>query len=58
VKRESFPGLRKGSIYLDMSTIDPDASAKWGRAFTKAGLTMMDAPISGTTLTIGKGTLR
>lgn len=48
-------GLRKGGIYLDMSTIDPEASRAVGAEFTKAGLTMMDAPISGTTLTIGQG---
>lgn len=48
-------GLRKGAIYLDMSTIDPEASRAVGAEFTKAGLTMMDAPISGTTLTIGQG---
>src|SRR6202795_2460574 len=48
-------GLRKGSIYLDMSTIDPEASRNVGAAFSKAGLIMMDAPISGTTLTIGQG---
>jgi 3-hydroxyisobutyrate dehydrogenase-like beta-hydroxyacid dehydrogenase len=47
--------LRKGGIYLDMSTIDPEASRAVGAEFTKAGLTMMDAPISGTTLTIGQG---
>jgi 3-hydroxyisobutyrate dehydrogenase-like beta-hydroxyacid dehydrogenase len=48
-------GLRKEGIYLDMSTIDPEASRAVGAEFTKAGLTMMDAPISGTTLTIGQG---
>jgi len=48
-------GLRKGSIYLDMSTIDPEASRAIGVEFSKAGLLMMDAPISGTTLTIGQG---
>jgi 3-hydroxyisobutyrate dehydrogenase-like beta-hydroxyacid dehydrogenase len=48
-------GLRKGSIYLDMSTIDPEASRSIGSEFRNAGLTMMDAPISGTTLTIGQG---
>jgi len=48
-------GLRKGSIYLDMSTIDPESSRAVGVAFFEAGLIMMDAPISGTTLTIGKG---
>jgi 3-hydroxyisobutyrate dehydrogenase-like beta-hydroxyacid dehydrogenase len=48
-------GLRKDAIYLDMSTIDPEASREVGAAFANAGLTMMDAPISGTTLTLGQG---
>jgi len=48
-------GLRKDAVYLDMSTIDPEASRAIGAEFTKAGLTMMDAPISGTTLTLGQG---
>ena len=48
-------GLRKGAVYLDMSTIAPDASRSIAAEFTKAGLSMLDAPISGTTLTIGQG---
>lgn len=48
-------GLRKEAVYLDMSTIDPEASREIGAEFTKAGLTMMDAPVSGTTLTLGQG---
>ena len=48
-------GLRKDAVYLDMSTIDPDASRAIAAEFAKAGLTMLDAPISGTTLTIGQG---
>src|SRR5882762_8409970 len=44
-------GLRKGSIYLDMSTIDPDASRTVGEAFSKAGLIMMYVFITGTALT-------
>jgi len=48
-------GLRKDSVYLDMSTIAPDASRAIAAEFAKAGLTMLDAPISGTTLTIGQG---
>ena len=48
-------GLPKEAAYLDMSTIDPDASRAVGAEFRKAGLTMMDTPISGTTLTIGQG---
>jgi len=48
-------GLRKDGLYCDMSTIDPDVSREIGREFAKLGLTMMDTPISGTTLTIGQG---
>jgi 3-hydroxyisobutyrate dehydrogenase-like beta-hydroxyacid dehydrogenase len=48
-------GLRKDAVYLDMSTIDPDGSRAVAAEFAKAGLTMMDAPISGTTLTLGQG---
>jgi len=48
-------GLRNNAVYLDMSTIDPDASRAIAAEFSKAGLTMMDAPISGTTLTLAKG---
>jgi 3-hydroxyisobutyrate dehydrogenase-like beta-hydroxyacid dehydrogenase len=48
-------GLRKDAVYLDMSTIDPDGSRAIAAEFAKAGLTMLDAPISGTTLIIGQG---
>src|SRR5260370_23579419 len=48
-------GLSKKAVYLDMSTIDPDASRAIAAEFSKAGLTMLDAPISGTTLTLGQG---
>ena len=48
-------GLRKDAVYLDMSTIDPEVSRAIGTEFSKAGLIMMDTPISGTTLTIGQG---
>ncbi|HEV7925896.1 MAG TPA: NAD(P)-dependent oxidoreductase [Verrucomicrobiae bacterium] len=48
-------GLQKDAVYLDMSTIDPDSSRAVAAEFSKAGLTMMDAPISGTTLTLVKG---
>jgi 3-hydroxyisobutyrate dehydrogenase-like beta-hydroxyacid dehydrogenase len=48
-------GLRRDAAYLDMSTIDPEASRSISSEFRKAGLVMMDCPISGTTLTIGQG---
>lgn len=48
-------GLKKGGIYLDMSTIAPEASRAIAAEFTQAGLTMMDAPISGSPVTLVQG---
>ena len=48
-------GLKKGGVYLDMSTIAPDASRAVAAEFAKAGLTMLDAPISGSTVTLTEG---
>ncbi|MEI7804695.1 MAG: NAD(P)-dependent oxidoreductase [Hyphomicrobiales bacterium] len=48
-------GLRKGGIYIDMSTIDPDASRAVAAEFTKAGAIMLDAPISGSPVTVVQG---
>jgi 3-hydroxyisobutyrate dehydrogenase-like beta-hydroxyacid dehydrogenase len=48
-------GLPKDSIYLDMSTIGPDSSRAIAQAFAAAGLTMLDAPISGSPITVRQG---
>ncbi|HET7090621.1 MAG TPA: NAD(P)-dependent oxidoreductase [Anaerolineae bacterium] len=48
-------GLPKNGIYLDMSTIAPDACREIATEFDKAGLTMLDAPISGSTITLAQG---
>ena len=48
-------GLRKDGIYLDMSTIAPDASRAIAAEFSAAGLTMLDAPISGSPITLAQG---
>jgi len=48
-------GLRKGGAYLDMSTISPDASRSVAAEFARAGLTMLDAPISGSPVTLAQG---
>ena len=40
-------GLRKGGIYIDMSTIEPDESRAVAAEFAKAGSIMLDGPISG-----------
>jgi 3-hydroxyisobutyrate dehydrogenase-like beta-hydroxyacid dehydrogenase len=48
-------GLRSGCHYLDMSTIDPDESRAVAAAFKRAGLTMLDAPLSGSPVTLEQG---
>ncbi len=48
-------GLSKDGVYLDMSTIAPDAHREIAAEFKKAGLTMLDAPISGSTITLEAG---
>jgi len=48
-------GLRKGGIYIDMSTIAPDASRAVAAEFAKAGAFMLDAPISGSPVTVKHG---
>jgi 3-hydroxyisobutyrate dehydrogenase-like beta-hydroxyacid dehydrogenase len=48
-------GLRKGGIYIDMSTIDPDASRAVAAEFAKAGSIMLDAPLSGSPVTVKAG---
>jgi 3-hydroxyisobutyrate dehydrogenase-like beta-hydroxyacid dehydrogenase len=48
-------GLDAGSVYLDMSTIDPEVSREINGQFATAGLTMLDAPISGSPITLERG---
>jgi 3-hydroxyisobutyrate dehydrogenase-like beta-hydroxyacid dehydrogenase len=48
-------GLGPASVYLDMSTIDPDVSRSINREFEAAGLTMLDAPVSGSPVTLAQG---
>ena len=48
-------GLSKSAIYIDMSTIAPPVSRKVSSVFAEAGLTMLDAPISGSPVTVRAG---
>ena len=48
-------GLRKGGIYVDMSTIDPDASRAVAAEFGRAGSIMLDGPLSGSPVTVKAG---
>jgi 3-hydroxyisobutyrate dehydrogenase-like beta-hydroxyacid dehydrogenase len=48
-------GLGPGGIYIDMSTIAPEASRAVSAEFTQRGLIMLDAPISGSPVTLAQG---
>jgi 3-hydroxyisobutyrate dehydrogenase-like beta-hydroxyacid dehydrogenase len=48
-------GLKPGGIYADMSTISPDVSREVAAEFAKSGRYMLDAPISGSPVTVVAG---
>jgi 3-hydroxyisobutyrate dehydrogenase-like beta-hydroxyacid dehydrogenase len=48
-------GLAPDSVYLDMSTIDPDVTRAIAGEFAAAGLIMLDAPLSGSPITLEQG---
>jgi len=41
-------GIRRGTIYIDMSTIDPDTTRKVGVAIASKGAAMIDSPVGKT----------
>ncbi len=49
-------GLSPDAVYLDMSTIDPLVSRQIAGEFAAKGLTMLDAPLSGSPITLEQGT--
>ena len=48
-------GLKKGGIFIDMSTIEPEASREIAAEFKKAGSVMLDGPLSGSPVTVKAG---
>jgi 3-hydroxyisobutyrate dehydrogenase-like beta-hydroxyacid dehydrogenase len=50
-------GLRPGSVYVDMSTVSPQASRELAVRVQRAGAAMIDAPVSGSIPAAGNGTL-
>jgi 3-hydroxyisobutyrate dehydrogenase-like beta-hydroxyacid dehydrogenase len=48
-------GLARGNVYVDMSTIAPDASRAIAAEFAQRGIAMLDAPISGSPVTLAQG---
>jgi 4-hydroxybutyrate dehydrogenase / sulfolactaldehyde 3-reductase len=50
-------GIRAGSIYIDMSTIDPGTTRKVGAAIVAKGASMIDSPVGKTADAAVAGTL-
>jgi len=48
-------GMSSDGVYLDMSTISPEASRAVAAEFKKAGKVMCDVPISGSPVTLNQG---
>ena len=50
-------GIRAGSVYIDMSTIDPDTTRRVGAAVAAKGASMIDSPVGKTAEHAVGGTL-
>lgn len=50
-------GFRRGSIYVDMSTVSPTVAVKTAEAGAKKGVKVLDAPVSGGDVGARQGTL-
>jgi 3-hydroxyisobutyrate dehydrogenase-like beta-hydroxyacid dehydrogenase len=50
-------GLRPGSIFVDMSTVSPTASRTLATQVAALGAQMLDAPVSGSVVTLEEGRL-
>ena len=48
-------GLKKGGVFIDMSTIDPETSREVAAEIAQAGAVMLDAPLSGSQVTVREG---
>lgn len=50
-------GLRPGTLYVDMSTVSPEASRALAKQVAARGAAMLDAPVSGSVVTLEQGNL-
>ncbi len=50
-------GLSKGKIYIDMSTVSPAKSREIAALVAETGAHMLDAPVSGSVITLEQGNL-
>jgi 3-hydroxyisobutyrate dehydrogenase-like beta-hydroxyacid dehydrogenase len=50
-------GLTAGKVYIDMSTVSPEFSQDLSRQVASLGANMLDAPVSGSVITLEEGKL-
>jgi len=48
-------GLRRGATLVEMSTVSPDVTREIGEAVAARGAAMLDAPVSGSTVSVEQG---
>src|SRR5262249_19156725 len=48
-------GLRRGAVLIEMSTVGPDVTRELGEAVAARGASMLDAPVSGSTVSVEQG---
>jgi 3-hydroxyisobutyrate dehydrogenase-like beta-hydroxyacid dehydrogenase len=48
-------GLARGAVFVEMSTVSPALTRELGEAVARGGATMLDAPVSGSTITVEQG---
>jgi 3-hydroxyisobutyrate dehydrogenase-like beta-hydroxyacid dehydrogenase len=48
-------GLRRGATLVEMSTVGPDVTRELGEAVAARGAVMLDAPVSGSTVSVEQG---
>jgi 3-hydroxyisobutyrate dehydrogenase-like beta-hydroxyacid dehydrogenase len=54
-EKGALQGMKKGSLWIEMSTIDPDASIKQAGLAKKVGVDRLDAPVIGNPEMAAKG---
>ena len=48
-------GLGRGGVYVEMSTVSPAVTRELGERVVARGATMLDAPVSGSTISVERG---
>ena len=48
-------GLDRGAVFVEMSTVSPAITRELGEAVARRGATMLDAPVSGSTISVERG---